>query len=326
MAERLEFMLVDAFAQSPFTGNVAGVIPKADGLTDQQMQAIAAEFNAAETTFVLEPTNRDAAIRIRWFTPGCEVDFCGHATLGAVHALLESGRLARSAAEPGTVIPIETNAGILTVRTEGEHRAPPAGVIEDEAGIPKAPTPHTIWLDMPHCEPKRDPVNVPAVAHHLGLDPAAIDPALPAIRTRDDDVILAVRDLPVLLELQPAMADLGRYCRKNRIRGVAVTTTNVLTASTAAQSRFFAPAVGIDEDPVTGSLHGPLGLHLVNSGVIPLIDRRADFLCAQAKGGGRAGVVRVVVTESAAGVRSVRIGGCCVTTATGVLERLPAPS
>lgn len=310
MSDAIDFLLVDAFAHSPYSGNVAGVVPSADGLTDRQMQGIASEFNAAETAFVMKPTTADAAIRIRWFTPGCEVDFCGHATLAAVHALIEADRFSDILEMPGTLLPIETRSGIVTVQVETTG--------------PQGPEPgRTLWLDIPDPEPKSEPVNVPAVAKHLGLDPSGLDPKLPAIRTRDDDVILAVRELPVLLELQPAMADLKRYCERNRIRGVCVTTTNALSAATVVQSRFFAPAAGVDEDPVTGSLHGPLGLHLVRCGVVSMDGRRADFLCAQAKGGGRAGVVRVVVIESAAGETSVRIGGTCVTTARGRLERLP---
>jgi len=308
MPESLEFRLVDAFALSAYSGNVAGVILNADGLTDDQMVAIAREFNASETTFILEPTTRDAGVRFRWFTPGCEVDFCGHATLAGVQALLQAGRFSHALKEPGTLLPIESNAGILTVRVE-MHDEPQEG--------------YTIWLDMPHCEPKEQPVVVPAIIRKLGLSEDDVDPAIRAIRTRDDDVILAVKNLPTLLGLRPPMTELGRYCEKNRIRGVCVTTTNVLSAATAVQSRFFAPAVGIDEDPVTGSVHGPLGLHLVESGIVKLEGGVADFHCAQAKAGGRAGLVRVVVTQSAGGEKHVRIGGRCVTTASGTLHELP---
>ncbi len=309
MPDSLEFKLVDAFALSPYSGNVAGVILKADGLTDRQMRAIAAEFNASETTFILPPTTKDAAVRFRWFTPATEVDFCGHATLGGAHALFESGRFTHALAEPGTVLPIETKAGILTIRTE-KH--------------PKPDMPYTIWLDMPHTAQKQTPVVVPAIAKHLGLPEDMIDQAIPAVRTLDDDVILAVRDLQTLLTLEPLMADLKRYCIKNGIRGVLVTTTNALSRATVVQSRFFAPAAGIDEDPVTGSVHGPLGLHLVNCGVVSMKEGKADFHCAQAKAGGRAGLVRVVVTESGEqGEKHVRIGGSCVTTAEGRLTCLP---
>lgn len=308
MPQTLEFKLVDAFALSPYSGNVAGVILQADGLTDRQMQLIAGEFNASETTFILKPTVRDAAVRFRWFTPSTEVGFCGHATLGGVHALLEAGRFAHVLDEPGAVLPVETKAGVLAVRIE-KH---PAGRSQQ-----------IIWLDTPHSEPRRASVPVPMIAKYLNLDMAAIDQAIPAIRTQDDDVILAIKNLPMLLGLEPPMSELARYCRKERIRGVCVTTTNVLTTATVVQSRFFAPAAGVDEDPVTGSVHGPLGLHLVNSGVVPLTGGVAGFVCAQAKAGGRAGLVHVVVTESAGGQKHVRIGGNCVTAASGTLDVLP---
>jgi PhzF family phenazine biosynthesis protein len=281
----------------------------AEGLTDRQMQLIAREFAAPETTFILPPTTNDAAAAFRWFTPGCEVGFCGHATLGGVHALVESGRWAHLLSEPGTVLGIESRAGILQISAE-PHSHPDK--------------PPTLWLDMPHCQPKSRNVPLPAVADRLGLPLDAIDPRIPAIRTQDDDIILAVREVATLLGLAPAMSDLARYCRTEQIRGILVTTTNALSPATVTQSRFFAPAVGLDEDPVSGSVHGPLGLHLVECAIVPLVGARADFWCAQAKAGGRAGIVRVVVTQGADGKRDVQIGGTCVTTATGVLKCLPA--
>jgi len=309
MTTNLEYKLVDAFALSPYSGNPAGVILEADGLADKQMVALAREFNASETAFILKTDARDAAVRFRWFTPACEVDFCGHATLAGVHALLEAGRFAHVLKEPGTVLPIETRSGVLTVRIQ----------------MPLKPDqPPTIWLDMPHCEPKKTPAVVLPYLKHLGITEDALDPAITPIRTHDDDIILGIRELPVLLGMDPAMSELARLCRKERVRGVCVTTTNALSAATVVQSRFFAPACGVDEDPVTGSLHGPLGLHLVNCGIVPLTGGKADFHCAQAKAGGRAGLVRIVVSESAGGTRYVRIGGACITTMEGTLRRLPA--
>ena len=308
MPDGYQFKLVDAFASAPFTGNVAGVVLDADDLSDEQMQSIAVEFNASETVFVLRPTHGEAAVRFRWFTPGCEVDFCGHATLAGVHALLEEGRFAHAMDEPGTILPIETRSGTLTVRTERP---------------PGSNAPETIWLDMPHCDPKSTHVVLPPLLDLLGLSGEMTDARLPPIRTHDDDVILAIKALPALLELQPSMGDLARYCRRERIRGILITTTNVLTAATVVQSRFFAPAAGVDEDPVTGSIHGPLGLHLVNSRIVEMIDGLADFHCAQAKAGGRAGLVRVAVIDEGEERRQVRIGGRCATTAAGVLVSLP---
>ncbi|MBX3394193.1 MAG: PhzF family phenazine biosynthesis protein [Phycisphaerae bacterium] len=314
MSEPLRFKLVDAFTSSSYAGNVAGVVFDADALTDRQMQLIAAEFNASETTFILNPTVRDAALRFRWFTPGCEVNFCGHATIGAFHAVIEDGHFAGAFDEPGTIIPIETRSGIVTLRLERSRD--PAQVV-------------TIWFDAPHNEPKKTPVNLSPLLPHLGITMDLVDPRFKPIRTHDDDIIFAITSLPVLLQMQPSMSGLIEYCRRaGGLRGIFITCFETLSAAVAAQSRFFAPNAGVDEDPVTGSAHGPFGLQLVQCGIVPTIDGRADFLCAQGKSGGRAGLVRVVVSEEpgedGAIQRKVRIGGNCVTTASGILNRLPA--
>lgn len=301
-----DFFLVDAFAASAFSGNVAGVVPDADALSDRKMQAIAAEFGAPETTFVSKATIAEASLRFRWFTPACEVDFCGHATLAAVHALLESGRVPIETAPQGAFAfpPVQTRSGVLSIAVQASSV---------HAGAP------IIWLDMPHCQPLKDPVNVPTVCRHLGLDPGSLDPELRPITTADRDILLAVRDTPTLLRISPSMGDLARFCTSQRLRGVMVTTTKALSTGVAAQSRFFAPAVGIDEDPVTGSVHGPLALHLVRSGIVEVADGRAEFLCAQGKAGGRAGVVRALVDLTADQSARVCIGGSCVITARGSL-------
>jgi trans-2,3-dihydro-3-hydroxyanthranilate isomerase len=304
MPREYEFLLVDAFSRSAFSGNVAGVILDARELSDQQMQSIASEFNASETTFVLPPTTGDAAIRFRWFTPGVEVRFCGHATIAGVHALRETDRLPRWVDEDEPVLRIETLSGIVPARIEES---------------PDLAQPCTVWLDMPHCAPKKIPVNITMVCKNLGITPGDLDPEFPAFRTGDDDIMLAVRSIQTLLEMQPPMGELKRYCEQNRLRGVFVTTRQTLSKAVVVQSRFFAPAAGIDEDPVTGSAHGPLGLHLVEHGIVHMNDGRADFHCAQAKAGGRAGLVRVVVSESHDGSKSVRIGGTCITTTRGTI-------
>lgn len=308
MSGELEFYLVDAFAPAPYSGNVAGVVFGGDGLSDRQMQSIAAEFNASETTFVLRPTDPEADVQFRWFTPGCEVNFCGHATIGAVQALIEAGRYAELGVNPDEVLRVQTRSGVLAVR------------VQRTASRSANPT---IWIDMPHCEPKSTKIVVQPIVQHLGISMDMLDLSIPPIRTFDEDVMIAVKSLQTLLEMQPAMSELSRYCKGERLRGVFVTTRNVLSQATVVQSRFFAPAAGIDEDPVTGSAHGPLGLHLVNSGIVPMRDGTAEFYCAQGKAGGRAGMIAVVVRE-VEGKRQVRVGGTCYTTAKGKLSVLPA--
>ena len=305
---RLAYNLVDVFTFSPYAGNVAGVVMDAEGLNEKQMLLITRELGAPATAFILPATTKEAAARLRWFSQGGELSFCGHGTLASAHVLFECLRGSQDPAAPAAALPIECRAGIVSVRADSH---------------PVAGKPPTIWLDMPHCEPKSGQVFLPPWVERLGLSMKDIDPRIPAIRTQDDDIIFAVRELQTLLTLAPASADLARHSRKEGIRGFLVTTTQAISSATVVQSRFFAPSIGIEEDPVTGSVHGPLGFHLVKSGVVPLVGGKADFLCAQGKSGGRAGVVRIAVSQSAAGEQAVRIGGSCVTTAAGIIHHLP---
>jgi PhzF family phenazine biosynthesis protein len=105
---------VDAFTEIPLTGNPAGVVLKADGLSDRQMQMIAREMSVPETAFILPPSIPGADLRIRWFTPTVEVPLCGHATVASFHALAEDNMYGMEL--PGSyTFRLETKSGILPV-------------------------------------------------------------------------------------------------------------------------------------------------------------------------------------------------------------------
>jgi PhzF family phenazine biosynthesis protein len=110
MTTTLPFFQVDAFATRPFEGNPAAVMPLAEWLEDETLQAIAAENNLAETAFTVPRDDGEAEFDLRWFTPTVEVDLCGHATLAAAH-ILGQGRRVRFA----------TRSGILTVERRDEQ-------------------------------------------------------------------------------------------------------------------------------------------------------------------------------------------------------------
>ncbi len=105
----IPFFQVDAFAQVPFTGNPAAVMPLERWLDDSVMQAIAAENNLAETAFAVPSDGGEADYELRWFTPTVEVNLCGHATLAAGHILMSGPR-----------IRFATRSGILTVARNGD--------------------------------------------------------------------------------------------------------------------------------------------------------------------------------------------------------------
>ncbi len=294
-----QVLIVDAFTEKAFAGNSAGVVPDADGLSEPQMQAIAREINSAETTFVTRPAGNDADVSFRWFTPAREVEFCGHATLAGVHALIELERIRRG----------ESNLRIAT-----RHR----GVVPvhiDAAGL--------IWIDVPNPTIRACSFSVDRLAHLIGADVAMIDRGMRLVLTTDNDVMVAVDDHQSLMSLRPRSSEIRELCMTDGLRGILVTTRRPADSATVAHSRFFAPAFGVDEDPVTGSVHGPLGAYLVESGVVQLVDGRASFRCGQGHTGGRGGIVRVAITEHRDRGLSVHVGGTCRTAIRGELAAMP---
>ena len=302
---QLSYFIVDAFTAERYSGNPAAVVLGADELSDDQLAAVAREFNLSETSFVLNSSTPDAAIAIRWFTPATEVDMCGHATLAAVHALIESGRFTSLPEDKGTILPIQTKSGILTTRCEQLRK--------DDAEA------FLVWLDLPTPQLKKKQCAPKIWGQVLGVPPDQFDPDMPAMQTQDDDVLVFLKSLTPLLAAQPDFKELAKFSRQQRVRGWCLASTNTLTPSINVQSRFFAPAVGIDEDPVTGSVHGPLAVYLVSSGLVPDFRNTAVLSCTQSHSSGRAGLVRAVVSRHEGTGYSVRIGGQCATVMRGKL-------
>ena len=307
--EHLPFRLVDAFAEQPYTGNPAGVVFGADALNDRQMQAIAREINASETAFISRTNDLHAPPRLRWFTPTAEVGFCGHATLAAAHVWAELLELRDQVARGEVNLEFATAAGTLTLRPE---RVP-----ERDDGL-------LWWLAMPDPQLRAEKLNPVRVARPLGLRIDDLEPAAPLMRTRDGDLILLISSWQRLTELRPDFPALIRLSKRQRVRGFCVATRDTPSDFVQVVSRFFAPAVGVPEDPVTGSVHGPLAVLLTIHGLVPTVRGRAALNCLQGQPGGRTGLVRALVAATADGYHA-SVGGMCQTTACGEL-RIPPPT
>ena len=294
------YYVVDVFTNERYAGNAAAVVLDADGIGDETMTAIAAEFNLSETTFVLPPTG-DAAVRFRWFTPTVEVDMCGHATIGGVHALLDSGR-GEALIDRQGALSIETRSGVLHATLD---KLPGGGRL--------------IWLALP--TPNLEPITlIPSeLTEILGVPEEAIVLDPKPMKSRDGDLIVLVRDALTLNEAVPDFAAMAKFCRRHRLRGLSMATVKTLAESVDVQSRFFAPAVGVDEDPVTGSVHGPLGAYVVGHELRPTEDDKAILTCVQGKPGARAGLIRVLIDRSDPDCTAALIGGQAVTSMKGSL-------
>ena len=211
---------VDAFADGPFTGNPAAVCLLAEDAPEppaRWMQQVAAEMNLAETAFVRPRPDGD--FDLRWFTPVAEVRLCGHATLASAHVLWEEGRLA-----PDAPACFHTLSGMLT-----------ASRAEASAGA-------TLTLDFP-ATPTQPTVPPAGLLAALGLEATAVE-------TDGEDYLIELADEAAVRAAAPDMAQLAQV----EARGVILTArSDGLDADVV--SRFFAPRVGVPEDPVTGSAH-----------------------------------------------------------------------
>jgi predicted PhzF superfamily epimerase YddE/YHI9 len=205
---RLPLYQVDAFSPRVFAGNPAAICPLEEWLPAETMQAIAAENNLAETAFFVR---NNGHFELRWFTPACEVDLCGHATLASAHVLFEVLN------ERGEQINFETKSGLLTVQREGE----------------------LLVLNFPSRPPT-------AVEPHPDLLPSLGGEPMEVLAARDYLVRYATEN--DVLALTP---NLERLAKVDRF-AVIVTAPGI---DVDFVSRFFAPAKGVPEDPVTGSAH-----------------------------------------------------------------------
>jgi PhzF family phenazine biosynthesis protein len=283
---------VDAFTDAPMQGNPAGVVLRGDGLTDGMMQGIAAEMSLPETAFVLPPTATGADMRLRWFTPVNEVPLCGHATVAAFHAIAEEG-LHGTGEHPCRAFRVETRSGILPVTVERDT----------------AKTTVCFGLPLPHFRPgyhHRD-----AVLTMLQLNGRELDPTLPIMV--DKYLYVPVLDRRVLFGLHPDMAGVDAFQRRHQIGGICVFTTDTVEKNSVMHSRFFCPADGVNEDVVTGSANGPLGVYLVEQGVVRTQTQNVAITGEQGDCLGRRGRVNVTLGVKAGKVVQVEISGRAVT-------------
>ena len=214
----IELFQVDAFSSRPFAGNPAAVCLLQEAREAEWMQAVAAEMNLSETAFLLP---QEDGYSLRWFTPGAEVNLCGHATLASAHVLYETDRLS-----PDETARFHTRSGLLTASSEKG------------------------WIEMNFPALPPQPVEPPPeliTALGLGDKPAYVG-------FDGEDYLVVVGSEAIVRALQPDFDALLAI----ESRGVSVTSRSD-TADFDFVSRFFAPWVGINEDPVTGSAHCCLG-------------------------------------------------------------------
>ena len=259
----LPFTQLDVFASGPLSGNPLAVVHGADALTDEQLRGFARWTGLSETTFLLAPTDPAADYRVRIFTPGRELPFAGHPTLGSAAAWLGAGGRGQ---QPGRVVQ-QCAGGLVPVRVAGDRlafAAPP--LVRDEP------------LDEPL---------LARITAALGLQPADVldarwlvnGPEWVGLRLADADRVLAVELDPAGLE----GLDLGLVGPHPPGGEVQLEVRALLVGDVPGQP--------VAEDPVTGSLNAGLAQWLIRTGAVP-----ARYVAAQGQRLGAAGRVHVEQT------------------------------
>jgi PhzF family phenazine biosynthesis protein len=235
------FKQVDVFTAEPYRGNPLAVVLDASGLSDDQMQRFARWTNLSETTFLLPPQSPDADYRVRIFTPGGELPFAGHPTLGSCHAWLEAGGRPHGRDD---VIVQECGVGLVRLRRSGSRLAFGAPPLRRSV-----PDPDTLAQLLPV----------------LGLRPGEV---LAAQALDNGPVWLSLLlDSPTtVLRLAPNHGELERLGQKV---GVAAVYHGAGETGPHLEVRGFAAPIGVPEDPVTGSLNASLAQWLMAERLLP---------------------------------------------------------
>lgn len=287
---------VSAFTRTPGQGNRAGVVLDAAALSGAEMRELAAFLGASETVFVTRLGR--AAVQVRYFTPTQEIEFCGHATLALGLMLAQAGHWS------GGPLDLETLAGHVPLR------------LISEAGVPQQ-----VWMQQQAHQTRPLPRSLRGeLAEALGIDARMIHRGLPmaAASTGLWSAFVPLLDPLILDALEP---DLDRIAMLSGALEVGSVYAYAPMGVNRFAARDFAPALGIPEDPVTGSAGGALLALLARDGRLPVRAGRACGVIYQGHALGTPGEVEVEVEMRGDAVAAVHVGGCAVLEREGVWRR-----
>ncbi|MEE8203053.1 MAG: PhzF family phenazine biosynthesis protein [Alphaproteobacteria bacterium] len=300
---RYRFYTADVFTDRIFGGNQLAVFPAGRGLETARMQAVAAEFNIAETVFVLPPEDPAHTRRLRIFTPRAELPFAGHPTIGTAHVLAATGEI--DLAGETTRIVFEEGVGPVPVTIRAAGGKPVSATLTAAAAPEIGPAP------PPAAE----------LAAMLSLDEGDVlggDHAPEAIASGPRFVFVPLADRGAVgrARIDPALWQrlLAGFWAPN----VYVFAFDAELAGSDVRARMFAPALGIAEDPATGAAATALAAYL------GVRDARADgtlrWVVEQGFEMGRPALLEVEADKAAGEVAAIRVGGSSVMVSEGEME------
>ncbi|MDQ6940796.1 MAG: PhzF family phenazine biosynthesis protein [Verrucomicrobiota bacterium] len=299
MPNEYKFFTADVFTDKMFGGNQLAVLPWAQGLDDQTMQRIAREFNLSETVFVFPPQTASGTRRVRIFTPGSELPFAGHPTVGAAFVLAAIGEVKLTGDE--TRILFEEGVGPVPVLIRGKNGLP----IFSQLSAAK----------MPELGPP--PPEIEKLAAVLSLEPEQLQTTRQpsAFSCGMRYLFVTVRDLAALAQARVRIDEWERHVAQYWAPEIFVLTEAADDAD--VRGRMFAPGAGITEDAATGSAAAAL------AGYLAPLDSKNGMLRWKLRQGvemGRPSTLEVEADIDGRKIVAVRVGGASVLVSEGVLR------
>lgn len=289
---------LDAFTTQKFGGNTAGVVLDADQLTENEMQNIARELNLPESVFLLPSESNDVDYRVKYYTPTEEIDFCGHATVGLTWLL--STEFGLSEKQEGIVL--ETNIGNIPVVWHKED-----GQVVNVEMTQVVPKTKDIAIDL----------NVLSQLIGLKTEHINLDYPIKLANTGNWHLLVPIKEQKDIDEATPDMTALAKHNKEH-----SISTTHLYTFNAGKDvdlyTRDFAPGIGINEDPVTGSANGALAGFLYLEGFISQIET-TKLKIAQGDAIGRPGTLDVTVIPNGA-EPTIKVAGAATITIRGILS------
>lgn len=290
---RQKFFQIDVFTDRVFGGNPLAVFPEPGNLDEVAHLQIAREMNLSETTFVYPPQNPKVDFRIRIFTPGKEIPFAGHPTLGTAHILWETGKIASTS---DSMI-LEMGAGLVQISKSKKN-------LFMEQPLPS-------FGDMAKAADQ--------VAEALSIDPGDIDSRSPIqiVSTGFPALYVPLTNLNAIRRIELNLTVLRAVL--GSVDMIYVFTGETLEPHSTVHARAFAPFIGIPEDPATGSAGGALGAYLVHHSVIENLDPSA-IVIEQGFEMNRPSLIQVDVGKTNGEIDSIQVGGQAITVLEGNLR------
>jgi trans-2,3-dihydro-3-hydroxyanthranilate isomerase len=305
--KKIDILLVDAFTDTPLVGNAATVLLDSEGLTPDICRKISAEVGVSESAFVSPAESEGADFRLRFYTPSQEIDLCGHATIAAFHAIASAGLLGLEDG-PNRLVQ-ETNLGDLPVFIEMADGKPERVMMGQK---------------LPRFETPEISVDKLAALFGIGRKQMCDDRPVEIVSTGLRSLHVPVAGLSCFPDLKPLRRGLLELSSSLKVQTIQVFALEANDPNADAHCRVFAPAVGIEEDPGTGTAAGALGAYIVRHGLAPEgKDGITRLRVEQGEEIGRPGMIEVEVTRDGDEFVAVRIGGHAVISLRGKL-RIPA--